>query len=112
MCCSTIRLIWSPLTSPANPVTCSTASWASTSPASWADPGTEHAAIDEAVTKAYRKSGEVVLVLVAIAAAAWGFFVVRARRRRTAGYSGLDGGEELEEGLQLNGVKRNGNRDR
>jgi carboxypeptidase D len=76
---------------------------------SWADPAAGNAAIDEAVQTAYRKSGEVVLVLVALAAVAWGFFVCRARRRRS-GYrgiwSGADDGDELEEGLQLNGVKR------
>lgn len=37
---------------------------------------------------AYQKSGEVVLAIVAIGAAAWGFLIWRARKR-TAGYSGL-----------------------
>ncbi len=46
--------------------------------------------LQEAKWAAYRKSGEVVLALVAVSAAVWGFFVWRARqRRRTQGYRGL-----------------------
>jgi carboxypeptidase D len=46
--------------------------------------------IKDAVNRAYRKSGEVALVVVALAALAWGFFVCRSRRRRAgAGYKGL-----------------------
>lgn len=44
--------------------------------------------IQEAQWAAYRKSGEVALVIVVIAASAWGFFVWRARRR-AAGYQGV-----------------------
>ncbi|KAF2672778.1 carboxypeptidase B-like-like protein [Microthyrium microscopicum] len=65
--------------------------------------------IKDAEWKAYRKSGEVALVIVAIAAGAWGFFVWRARRRR-AGYAGVwtrDPDEEAGAGLMLNGL-RNG----
>jgi carboxypeptidase D len=48
--------------------------------------------IDEAKWHAYYKSGEIVLVFVAIAAAGWGYFVWRDRRRR-AGYKGVFGGD-------------------
>jgi carboxypeptidase D len=49
--------------------------------------------IKDAEWKAYRKSGEVALLVVAFAAAAWGFFVCRARQRRRSGGAGgiLDG---------------------
>ncbi|KAK0727054.1 Alpha/Beta hydrolase protein [Lasiosphaeria miniovina] len=46
------------------------------------------AKLDAAKWEAYRKSGELVLVIVAIAAAAWGYYVWRDRRRRR-GYLGL-----------------------
>ncbi|WEW55651.1 Cell death protease [Emydomyces testavorans] len=43
-----------------------------------------------ATWKAYYKSGEVVLVIVAIAAVAWGFFIWRSRRQRQgSGYRGI-----------------------
>jgi carboxypeptidase D len=60
--------------------------------------------IADAVNKAYRKSGEVALVIVAIAAAAWAFFICRARRRRK-GYRGVfaTDPDEDEGGLRLNG---------
>jgi carboxypeptidase D len=45
--------------------------------------------LNEAKWAAYQKSGELVLAIVAIGAAVWGFFVWRARRRRTQGYQGL-----------------------
>lgn len=51
----------------------------------------EKAKLDNAKWEAYRRSGEVVLVIVIIAAGAWGWYVWRDRRRR-AGYSGLAGG--------------------
>ena len=44
--------------------------------------------LEEAKWAAYQKSGEIVLALVAIGAAVWGFYVWRARRR-TAGYQGI-----------------------
>ncbi|KAI6089929.1 alpha/beta-hydrolase [Hypoxylon rubiginosum] len=44
--------------------------------------------LNDAKWAAYQKSGEVVLAIVAVAAAVWGYYVWRARRR-TAGYSGL-----------------------
>ncbi|KAI1336567.1 Alpha/Beta hydrolase protein [Xylariaceae sp. FL0016] len=44
--------------------------------------------IEDAKWAAYRKSGEVVLAIVAIGAAVWGFYVWRSRKR-TAGYTGL-----------------------
>jgi carboxypeptidase D len=66
--------------------------------------------IKDAEWKAYRKSGEVALVVVALAAAAWGVFVWRARGRggprAAAGYKGLwtsDPDEEEGIGLGLNG---------
>lgn len=55
----------------------------------------DHAkAVQAAKWAAYRKSGEIVLVLVAVAAAAWGYYVWRERRRASRlGYQGLAGGE-------------------
>ncbi|KAL8827707.1 MAG: hypothetical protein Q9170_006906 [Blastenia crenularia] len=47
--------------------------------------------IEKAKYAAYYRSGEVALVIVAIAAAAWGWFVWKERRKR-AGYQGLFGG--------------------
>lgn len=46
--------------------------------------------LKEAEWRAYQRSGEVALVVVAIAASAWGWFVWRERRRR-AGYQGISG---------------------
>ena len=60
--------------------------------------------IDEAKWHAYYKSGEVVLVLVIIAAAAWGYFIWRDRRRR-AGYMGVFGGETP---MSLGGAREGG----
>ncbi|EON62702.1 hypothetical protein W97_01926 [Coniosporium apollinis CBS 100218] len=49
----------------------------------------------EATWRAYYKSGEVALVVVIIAAGAWGWYVWRDRRRRRgAGYQGLFGAEQ------------------
>lgn len=50
----------------------------------------EKAKLDAAKWQAYRKSGEIVLIIVIIAAIAWGYFVWRDRRRR--GHRGLFGG--------------------
>ena len=52
----------------------------------------EQAKLEEAKWHAYYKSGEIALVIVAIAAAAWGYYVWKERRAR-AGYKGLFGGE-------------------
>lgn len=60
--------------------------------------------LQQATWRAYYKSGEVALVVVAFAAGLWGWFVWRDRRRRRrtattgAGYRGLfgDGGESAE----------------
>ncbi|KAK1584817.1 serine carboxypeptidase [Colletotrichum navitas] len=46
--------------------------------------------LDEAKWKAYYRSGEIVLVIVIIAASAWGWYVWRERRKRR-GYSGIMG---------------------
>jgi carboxypeptidase D len=62
--------------------------------------------IQTAVNQAYRKSGEVALVIVAIAAAVWGFFVCRARRRNRAGYSGLFSSDPDDDGAGMNGRVR------
>ncbi|KAL1879889.1 hypothetical protein VTK73DRAFT_6701 [Phialemonium thermophilum] len=53
----------------------------------------EKAKLDEAKWQAYRKSGEIVLVIVAFGAAAWGVFVWRDRRRRK-GYQGIAGADD------------------
>jgi carboxypeptidase D len=52
----------------------------------------EQAKLEAAKWSAYYKSGEVVLVIVIIAAAAWGYYIWTDRRQR-AGYKGLFGGE-------------------
>ncbi|KAF2100670.1 pheromone-processing carboxypeptidase KEX1 [Rhizodiscina lignyota] len=52
----------------------------------------EEEALQKATWHAYYKSGEVALVIVVIAAACWGYFIWRDRRRR-AGYQGLRGGD-------------------
>ncbi|KAK4211439.1 Alpha/Beta hydrolase protein [Rhypophila decipiens] len=59
---------------------------------STSDQQAEKAKLDAAKWEAYRKSGEIVLVIVIVAAGAWGIFVWRDRRRRS-GYQGLAGGE-------------------
>jgi carboxypeptidase D len=69
----------------------------------------------DAINNAYAKSGELALVVVAIAACAWGFFVCRARRRRTGGGIGYKGvfssdPDEDEDAIGLRG-KRTTNRD-
>ncbi|KAK3377854.1 pheromone-processing carboxypeptidase KEX1 [Podospora didyma] len=67
---------------------------------STADQNAVKAKLDAAKWEAYRKSGEIVLVIVAIAAAAWGYYVWRDRRRRR-GYQGLAGAEN---GVAARGV--------
>ena len=71
----------------------------------------EQTKLQEAAWRAYRRSGEVALFFVLVAAIAWGIFVWRDRRRR-AGYAGLFGTDpddgngrapEMASGLGLNG---------
>lgn len=52
----------------------------------------EKAKLEAAKWSAYYKSGEVVLVIVVLAATAWGYYIWRDRRHR-AGYKGLFGGD-------------------
>lgn len=61
--------------------------------------------IDEAKWAAYQKSGEIVLVIVIIAAVAWGWFVWRERRKHAA-YRALNGEEP---GSRVNGLHRKHN---
>nr|POE85469.1 pheromone-processing carboxypeptidase kex1 [Quercus suber] len=65
--------------------------------------------LQAATWAAYRRSGEVALVIVLIAASAWGYFIYRERRRR-AGYQGVgndayDGAVGMSSGLGLDGVR-------
>ncbi|KAH8159966.1 hypothetical protein CIB48_g8281 [Xylaria polymorpha] len=60
---------------------------------------------------AYQKSGEVVLAIVAIGAAVWGFIIWRSRKR-TAGYTGLPFMGDRNGGAGLEGFRnRRTNRD-
>lgn len=53
----------------------------------------EKAKLDAAKWQAYRKSGEIVLVIVAVAATAWGYYVWRERRKASrAGYRNVANG--------------------
>lgn len=52
----------------------------------------EQEKLEAAKWSAYYRSGEIVLVIVIIAASAWGWFIWRDRRKRV-GYKGLFGGE-------------------
>jgi carboxypeptidase D len=52
----------------------------------------EKAKVEAAKWSAYYKSGEIVLVIVILAATAWGYYIWRERRHR-AGYKGLFGGD-------------------
>ncbi|KAH7407863.1 pheromone-processing carboxypeptidase kex1 [Cadophora sp. MPI-SDFR-AT-0126] len=56
---------------------------------------------------AYYKSGEIVLVIVIIAAGAWGYYVWKDRRRR-AGYKGIFGGEPMSLGGARESVRGSG----
>ena len=60
-------------------------------PNSTAGEQAEKEKVEDARWAAYYKSGEVALIVVIIAATAWGWFVWRGRRRR-AGYRGIFGG--------------------
>lgn len=51
----------------------------------------EQAKLEQAKWHAYYKSGEIVLIIVSLAAAAWGYYVWKGRRQRV-GYTGLFGG--------------------
>ncbi|CAD6450741.1 745fc3bc-b7d5-4a86-b27c-f0149ebad060 [Sclerotinia trifoliorum] len=52
----------------------------------------EEERLEAAKWNAYYKSGEIVLVIVIIAASAWGYYIWRERRQR-AGYAGIFGGD-------------------
>lgn len=69
----------------------------------------QKAKVDAAKWAAYRKSGEIVLVIVAAAATAWGYFVWRDRRRR-AGYRGVAGGPASSSDTQLPAYRNRGGR--
>lgn len=67
--------------------------------------------IDEAKWAAYQKSGEVVLVIVIIAAGAWGWFIWRERRKHAA-YSAVSANEPPVGGSsRMNGFRRKHNTD-
>ncbi|KAK4455746.1 Alpha/Beta hydrolase protein [Podospora aff. communis PSN243] len=57
-----------------------------------ADQNAEKAKVDAIKWDAYRKSGEIVLVIVAVAAAVWGYYIWRDRRK-SRDYQVLAGGE-------------------
>ncbi|KAI5248633.1 pheromone-processing carboxypeptidase KEX1 [Aureobasidium subglaciale] len=66
----------------------------------------EKEALQQATWKAYYKSGEVALVVVVIAVAAWGYFIWR-QRRSAAGYRGLSHNLEMDGmGLNAEGFRR------
>ncbi|KKF93426.1 Pheromone-processing carboxypeptidase KEX1 [Ceratocystis platani] len=77
---------------------------ASTSPSGGSngtDTDTDHQKeLEEAQWLAYRKSGEIVLMIVAVAAVAWGWWVWR-ERRKSAGYSGLRGDNNSRSGTSI-----------
>ncbi|SMY29274.1 unnamed protein product [Zymoseptoria tritici ST99CH_1A5] len=73
--------------------------------------------LQQASWAAYRRSGEVALVIVLIAAACWSYVIVRERRKRK-GYTGVLGlepfdehGRSMSDGLGLNGSARKARRD-
>lgn len=59
------------------------------------------AAKDRAKWEAYRRSGEIVLVIVVVASVAWGYFVWSQRRQGNSAYHALGGGS-----IQMRGVRR------
>lgn len=71
--------------------------------------------LQQATWRAYRRSGEVALFFVVVAALAWGYFIWRDRRRR-AGYSGLFGSDPhdggMASGLGLDGYSDRRNKSR
>lgn len=50
--------------------------------------------VDDAKWEAYRRSGEIVLIIVVIAAAGWGYFIWRERRKQ-AKYQALNGNDSM-----------------
>lgn len=65
----------------------------------------EQSKLQEATWLAYRRSGEVALVIIILLAGTWGFFVWRDRKRRR-GYRGVFGHDDDDEGgggLRLDG---------
>lgn len=60
--------------------------------------------VDEAKWQAYRRSGEIVLVIVIIAVLGWGYFIWRERRKRAA-YHSLNGNEPISRS-DMNGLQR------
>lgn len=71
----------------------------------------EKAKLEAAKWSAYYKSGEIALVVVAIAATAWGYYIWRERRHR-AGYKGLLGGETPTAGGPRSGMGLEGFRNK
>lgn len=65
----------------------------------------EKSKLEAAKWSAYYKSGEIVLVIVIIAAGAWGYYIWRDRRKR-AGYKGIFGGEPMSLGGARESVGR------
>ncbi|KAI1462695.1 alpha/beta-hydrolase [Annulohypoxylon moriforme] len=61
--------------------------------------------VSDAKWGAYQKSGEMVLAIVIVGAAVWGYIIWRGRRR-TAGYSGLPVISEHGRGTGLEGFRR------
>lgn len=75
--------------------------------------GEDKAKLDEAKWQAYRKSGEIVLVIVAIAASAWGWYVWRERRKASrAGYRGVSGASLSDTRLPMDDANGNGGNSR
>lgn len=64
------------------------------------DKGEDDDEVQEAKWQAYRRSGEIVLVIVVIAVLGWGYFIWRERRKRAA-YQAVNGSEHT-----LNGIRR------
>ncbi|PQE27534.1 serine carboxypeptidase protein [Rutstroemia sp. NJR-2017a BBW] len=67
----------------------------------------EEERLEAAKWNAYYKSGEIVLVIVIIAASAWGYYIWRERRQR-AGYAGIFGGDTPMALAGASGGPRNG----
>jgi carboxypeptidase D len=61
--------------------------------------------LDAAKWHAYRKSGEIVLVIVVIAASLWGWYVWRDRRKRS-GYQGLAAGDSARGNRRVSTIER------
>ncbi|KAF2480072.1 serine carboxypeptidase [Neohortaea acidophila] len=74
----------------------------------------EDAKLEAATWLAYRRSGEAALVVVLTATSAWGFFVLRDRRRRK-GYRGVFSSDPYDDGagggMGLDGGRRKETRD-